>query len=164
MLRVGPRAMAGLIHFEGLRLRAYKCPADVWTIGYGNTYYEDGTKVKAGDVITKERALELKANILEKEFARHVRKSVGPIHTTPAQFGAMVMLAYNIGIGGFRRSQVLRNHLDGNWNRAAKSFRGWIRAGGKISRGLIRRRDAEAALYRGDIETYDKMIRYGKFR
>ena len=63
-------------HYEGLKLTAYLCPAKVWTIGYGNTFYENGTKVKQGDKITKERADQLFINITNKKFAEPLLKLI----------------------------------------------------------------------------------------
>lgn len=172
-LRVGPIALALMHHFEERRLTAYRCPADVPTIGWGNTYYLDGSRVRMGDRITAEHADALYTAILERDFAAPVRAAIGDAPTTPAQFGAMVSLAYNIGMGprlwvpgrkkGFRQSEVLRLHLAGNYAGAAEAFAGWTRAGGQVSDGLVRRRKAEAALYRSDFADLAKHT-YGKVR
>ena len=86
-------------------LQAYRNKNDVWTIGYGNTYYENGTKVKQGDKITAQRAETLFYNVFN-DFAKQVtgllKKSV-----TQNQFNALVSYAYNRGIGAFRNSKVL---------------------------------------------------------
>lgn len=167
--KVGPRARALMHHFEECRLTAYLCPAKVWTIGWGNTYYLDGREVKAGDRITQAEADRLFAEVVERDFAAPVSAAIGATPTSPAQFGAMVALAYNIGIGpkvwlpglkkGFRQSEVLKRHKAGDHVGAAGrngedggigAFGGWVRAGGKILAGLVRRRGAEAALYRSD--------------
>ena len=58
-MKVNAEGYALIKRFEGCRLKAYKCPANVWTIGFGNTFYENGEKVKEGDVITQQRADEL---------------------------------------------------------------------------------------------------------
>lgn len=171
-LRVGPIALALMHHFETCKLVAYRCPANVPTIGWGNTYYLDGRPVRMGDRITQQQADDLFAAILERDFAVPVRAELsvaGAASTTPAQFGAMVALAYNIGMGprawrnglkkGFRQSEVLRLHRAGNYAGAGGvsgdeptpgAFGGWVHAGGKVSNGLVRRRNAEAALYRSD--------------
>ena len=161
--KVGPKALALLDHFEDCKLVAYPDPGTQgppWTIGRGMTYYPDGRKVKPGDRITQAQADSYFATILTRDFGGAVDAAIGKAPTNAAQFGAMVALAYNIGIGpriwlpgrkkGFRQSQVLKMHLAGRYAEAAKAFAGWITAGGKVSGGLIRRREAEAALYRGD--------------
>lgn len=144
-LRTGPMAIKLLHHFEGCKLTAYKCPAGVWTIGYGDT----GPHVTAGLRWTQEQAEAAFRVRLAREFEPAVRK-VCDERTTPAQFGAMVALAYNIGVGAFARSSVARCHRDGNHAGAALAFLSWNRAGGKVMPGLTRRRSAEAALYRSD--------------
>jgi GH24 family phage-related lysozyme (muramidase) len=168
-LRVGPTALALLHHFEQCRLVAYLDAVRVPTIGWGMTYYPDGRRVRLGDRITQAEADAMFALLLERDFASSVRKALGPVPTTPAQFGAMVALAYNIGTGpamwlpgmkkGFRQSDVLKRHKAGDLIGAggvggdeptAGAFGGWVRAGGEVLAGLVRRRSAEAALYRSD--------------
>ncbi len=168
-LRVGPMALALIHHFESCRLVAYPDRVKVPTIGWGMTYYPDGRRVRLGDRITQDQADSMGAQLLERDFAGPVRKALGTATTTPAQFGAMVALAYNIGVGplfwlpgmkkGFRQSDVLKRHKAGDYasaggkagdNPTPGAFGGWIRAGGEVLAGLVRRRSAEAALYRSD--------------
>jgi len=145
-MKVNAEGYALLKKFEGCRLKAYLCPAGVWTIGFGNTFYEDGTKVKEGDVITQQRADEL-AKFIVEQFATSIRAMIKqPLNEN--QFSACVSLAYNIGTGGFKKSSVLRK-LNANPNdpTIADSFRLWNKGGGVILKGLVRRREAEIALY-----------------
>jgi len=145
-MKVNAEGYALLKKFEGCVLKAYKCPAGVWTIGFGNTFYEDGTKVKEGDVITQQRADELAKYIVE-QFATSIRAMIKqPLNEN--QFSACVSLAYNIGTGGFKKSSVLRK-LNANPTdpTIADSFRLWNKGGGVILKGLVRRREAEIALY-----------------
>jgi len=137
-----------LMHeFEGLKLESYLCPANVWTIGYGNTFYEDGKKVKKGDKISLERANELFKNITEKSFAVPLRKLiVKPLNDN--QFSALVSLAYNIGLGNFKSSTILKmvnTNPDNPFIR--EQFMRWNKASGKPLTGLTRRRHSEANLY-----------------
>lgn len=156
-LRTGPLAIKLLHHFEGCKLRAYKCPAGVWTIGYGDT----GPHVTPGLVWTQDQAEAAFRARLAREFEPAVRECC-TAETTPAQFGAMVALAYNIGTGprewkpgrpkGFRQSSVARLHRAGDHAGAALAFLSWNRVAGKAVAGLTRRRSAEAALYRSDFD------------
>ena len=135
--------------FEGLRLTAYRDSVGVWTIGYGNTFYEDGSTVKQGDKITQDRADRLFRSIVNK-FADQVRTALtNPDRISDAQFSAMVSLAYNIGIGAFKGSTLLRkvnaNPCDPT---IPDEFLRWNKAGGKVLAGLTRRRKAEADLYK----------------
>jgi lysozyme len=127
--------------FEGLRLRAYRCPAGVWTIGYGHT-----KTAKRGQVITEAEADRLLREDLHV-FERGVLDALGGAPTTENQFSAMVSLAFNIGLGAFRRSKVLALHKAGKTAEAARAFANWRKAGGKVLPGLVRRRAAEAKLY-----------------
>lgn len=138
--RIGKQGMGLLKMFEGLRLKAYVCPAGVWTIGYGST----GSHVKPGMVITEDEAEDLKRRDLVR-FERAVQQNAG--RCSQNEFDAMVCLAFNIGIGGFLRSSVLRHHKSGNKQKAANAFLLWNKGGGRVLRGLVRRREAERALY-----------------
>lgn len=141
MRQIGGKGLALIKHFEGCKLSAYKCPANVWTIGYGST----GSHVKPGMQITEQEAEKLLREDLSR-FEKAVAEDAP--NATQNQFDAMVSLAFNIGIAGFRRSSVRRLHRAGDHQGAAKAFLMWSKAGGKTLRGLVRRREAEAALYR----------------
>jgi lysozyme len=145
-MKVNSEGYALIKKFEGCRLKAYRCPANVLTIGYGNTFYEDGTKVKDGDVITQQRAEELAKFIID-QFAI----SIAPFIQKPLtenQFSACVSLAYNIGTGGFKRSSVFKKlNINPTDATIADSFRLWNKGGGKVLTGLVRRREAEIQLY-----------------
>lgn len=132
--------------FEGCKLKAYKCPAGLWTIGYGNTFYEDGTKVKQSDVITQQRAEQL-FDIIVEDFATKVDALVKS-NVSENNFSALVSFTFNVGIGNFQRSTLLRK-VNANPKDATipAEFRKWVRANGEVLKGLVRRREAEAKLY-----------------
>jgi GH24 family phage-related lysozyme (muramidase) len=133
-------------HFEGLFLKAYRCPANVWTIGYGHTglTHKDGT-VKAGRVITEAEAEDLLRHDLGK-FAKRVEDGV-TVPVNDDQFGALVSFDFNTG--GFLKS-TLRNKLNaGDFQGAADEFLKWNKAGGKVLAGLLRRRRSERNLFLG---------------
>ena len=126
--------------YEGCRLTAYKCPAGVWTIGYGHT-----AGVKQGDTITPLQANTLLTVDLQK-FENAVNKAVKkPI--TQNEFDALVSFAFNVGIGNFEKSTLLRLVNLGQFELAAKQFEKWIYAGGKPLTGLKKRRLAEKTLF-----------------
>jgi lysozyme len=145
-MKVNAEGYALIKRFEGCRLKAYKCPANVWTIGFGNTFYENGDKVKEGDVITQQRADELAKFIID-QFA----VSITPFILKPLndnQFSACVSLAYNIGTGGFKRSSVFKKlNINPQDPTIADSFKLWNKGGGKVLNGLVTRREAEIQLY-----------------
>ena len=132
--------------FEGCKLKAYQCSAKKWTIGYGNTFFEDGTLVKIGDAITQEKAEQL-FELIANEFSEKVAKLV-PSHITPNQFGALTSFAYNCGVVNLQKSTLLKkvnaNHNDPS---IKAEFLKWNKAGGKVLAGLTRRREAESNLY-----------------
>lgn len=126
---------------EGCVLHAYQDVVGVWTIGYGHTPAEPGQR------ITQDQADALLASDLGK-FEDGVDDALSDnAETSDNQFGAMVSLAYNIGLGAFRGSTVLRMHNAGNYTEAAHAFLLWDKAGGKVLAALLRRRHEEAALY-----------------
>lgn len=132
--------------FEGCKLKAYKCPAGLNTIGFGSTFYEDGTKVKEGDVITQARAEELLNNIVDK-FGKEVDALVKS-NVTDNNFAAIVSFAFNVGIGNLRKSTLLKKvNANPKDPSITAEFRKWVRANGEVLKGLVRRRDAEAKLY-----------------
>lgn len=128
--------------FEGLRLSAYKCPAGVWTIGYGTT-----AGVKEGQVITKERADELLRDDV-KRFEDQVLRLV-KVPLTQGQLDALVSFTYNLGAANLGNSTLLRLLNAGDYKGAAAQFDRWTKAGGKELPGLVKRRAAERALFEG---------------
>jgi lysozyme len=132
--------------FEGLKLKAYLCPASRETIGYGSCFYEDGSKVRLGDVISIDRADKLLMHTVAQ-----FEKQVDTLITVPLnanQLGALTSFAFNVGIGNFQRS-TLRRLVNANPSNPLirTEFSKWNKAGGKVLNGLTRRRQAEADLY-----------------
>jgi lysozyme len=132
--------------FEGCKLKAYQCSAKKWTIGYGNTFYEDGSPVLPGHAITQDKANKL-FELIADEFAGKVAKLVTS-NVTPNQFGALVSFAYNCGVVNLQKSTLLKkvnaNHNDPS---IKAEFMKWNKANSKVLAGLTRRREAEANLY-----------------
>jgi lysozyme len=121
-------------------------PNDVPTIGYGST----GPDIKLGMTWTIDQCEARFASDVDK-FARGVDRLLGEASTTGAEFGAMVSLAYNIGLAGFGRSSVLRLHKIGDHKGAARAFGLWNKQAGAALAGLTRRRAAEAGIYLGAV-------------
>lgn len=141
-MNVNNAGLALIKQFEGLRLDAYKCPAGVWTIGYGHT----GPDVAPGDTVRETDAeIFLKSDLMR--FEHGVEELLDGVPASFNEFSAMVSLAFNIGLGNFRKSSVLKYHKLGKKTLAANAFLLWVKAGGKPLAGLIRRRTAERALY-----------------
>ena len=136
-----------IMQFEGLKLTAYQDSVGIWTIGYGNTFYEDGKPVKKGDIITHNRAIEL-FNLIVKKFEVGVDELVTSL-INQNQFDALVCLAYNIGLGNFKSSSLLKMvNKSPNDTTIYLQFLRWNKAKGKVIEGLTRRRMAESNLYK----------------
>ncbi len=126
--------------FEGLRLEAYRCPAGVWTIGYGHT-----KGVKEGDIITEEQAEHFLKKDLEPVEKVVNRECMG---INQNQFDALVSFVFNVGETAFCRSTLLKCVKANPANLNIKGeFARWNKAGGMILAGLLRRRRAETELY-----------------
>lgn len=133
---------------EGLELQAYNKDG-VWTIGYGNTYYENSQPVKKGDVITLSRANSLFDSIA-KDFAKRVDKLLTVI-VNQNQFDALVSLAYNIGIPRFQGSNLLKKvNLNPKDSAIETEFLKWVYSQNKKLGGLLKRRQLEADFYFSD--------------
>jgi lysozyme len=132
-----------IISFEGIRLEAYKCPAGVWTIGVGSTV----PAVHAGEVITKQQALARFDKDLTK-FENAVDRLV-KVPLTQNQFDALVSFTFNVGEGALAKSTLLKKLNAGDYDAVPTELMRWTKGGGRELPGLVRRRRAEAAMWRG---------------
>ena len=131
--------------FEGCRLTAYKCPAGVWTIGYGHTGTVDGKAIASGMTISAAKATELlKADLATYEAAVNSYVTA-PI--TQNMFDALVSFAFNCGSGALKSSTLLKKLNGKDYSGAAAEFPKWNKAGGKVLNGLVRRRAREQQLF-----------------
>ena len=143
--QITAEGLAMIKHFEGLRTTAYQDSVGVWTIGYGHTSMAGPPMVYPGMVIT---AAEAEA-ILQQDldiFERGVSQAL-TVTTHENQFSAMVSFAFNVGLSAYRNSTLLRKHNAGDFVGAANEFPRWVYADGQVLPGLVRRREAERALY-----------------
>lgn len=147
--------------YEGCRLKAYKCSAGVWTIGYGNTTYLNGEKVKEGDTITQEEADKLFKDTVD-EFEYQVKMILGDTLKAilpESSISALTSFAYNVGIGAFCRSTLLKiiRQNKNNLKDIEIQFMKWVNANGRKLEGLVKRRNAEYNLYeKGILSQYSK--------
>jgi len=133
--------------FEGFRASPYKCSAGVWTIGYGTTFYQNGDPVTADDEsISEDYAEALLDNYVKKFINPIIRENVS-INLNKNEREAIESIIYNIGPAAFNKSTLLRKLNDGDKYGAAEQFLEWIKAAGKISKGLIKRRTKELILF-----------------
>lgn len=130
--------------FEGYYDKAYKCPAGIWTIGYGSTHIF-GRAVQPGDAITRQQA-EDQFTIDVWKFEQVVDKAV-IVRINCNQRSALVSFTYNCGPENFLTSTLLRKLNSGHPELVGDEMMKWVRGGGRILPGLVRRRTAEAALF-----------------
>jgi lysozyme len=133
--------------FEGLRLNAYLCSANVPTIGYGATYYSNDRKVSIGDKITKEAA-EVLLRKTVRDFEQNVAALLNGVTVSQNQFDALVSFAFNLGTAALAKSTLLTKvKANPNDPTISREFDKWVNAGGKKVSGLVKRRRLEAELY-----------------
>jgi lysozyme len=138
--KISDRGLDLLKQFEGVRLKAYRDPVGVWTIGYGHTI-----TAEPGMRITREEAERLLRQDLER-FEKAVRDRV-MVPINQDQFDALVSFAFNVGVGAFRKSTLLRLLNQGNYEGAKDEFKRWVYGGGRRLAGLVKRRNHEAELF-----------------
>ena len=140
MMQISKDGLDLIKQFEGLYLKAYRCPAGVPTIGYGYT-----AGVAMGQTITQQQADDyLRRDV--RQFERAVARLV-TVPLTQGQFDALVSFAFNLGEGALAQSTLLRLLNAGDYAGAAAQFDRWNKAGGRVLPGLVRRRAAERALF-----------------
>jgi lysozyme len=162
------KAGADLMHrFEGCRNKPYLCPAHIWTIGYGHVLYQEQIRLpmvrvegKETPMIRKEMPLRQEdARVWSKEeieklfaddvasFERGVLRLVPGVIGRQGSFDALVSISFNFGLGNLQRSTIRMKANRGDWEGAAEAFRMWTKGGGKVLPGLVKRREAEIALF-----------------
>ncbi len=126
--------------FEGFESKAYLCPANVWTIGYGRT-----KNVREGDVVNEAQA---ERDLFEEldEFAEQVLNTV-KVDLEQNELDALTSWTYNLGVGNLQSSTLLKKLNSGDKNSVPSEMVRWNKAAGKVLAGLTRRREAEAKLW-----------------
>lgn len=138
--------------FEGCKLKAYQCPAGVWTIGWGTTRLID-SPVRSTDTISQAMADELLQNEVENLFGPGVLHLLPMAKRwKPEQVGALVSFAYNLGLGALEESTLRKRLLAGEdpCKVVREELPRWVHAGEAVLAGLERRRAAEVAMFCGD--------------
>lgn len=141
-MKTGGQGKELIKRYEGLRLEAYRCPAGVWTIGWGHT-----KGVKAGMVIDLAEAERL---LLEDLAVAERCVNADDCTLTQNRFDALVSFAFNVGTANYRKSTLRKKVLaDPDDKTIADEFERWVYAKGKVLLGLMRRRADECELYFG---------------
>ncbi|CAB4241994.1 COG3772 Phage-related lysozyme (muraminidase) [uncultured Caudovirales phage] len=134
--------------FEGCKLKAYRCPANVCTIGYGHTSAAGSPTVMDGMSITQAQAEEILRQDLVK-YERSVQDLV-KVELTQNQFDVLVDFAYNAGVGNLKSSTMLKKINSGDLDAVPDELMKWTKGGGKVLPGLVRRRQAAGAWWNAD--------------
>ena len=140
------KGIAIIRKYEGLRLQAYICPSGLATIGFGATFFENGSRVQLGDKITRDRADQL-LFFQVKLFADEVQRIV-KVKLDENQLGALVSFCFNVGGAAFAKSTLAKKvNANPSDSTIRNEFMRWTRGGGKVLPGLVKRREEEANLY-----------------
>ena len=139
-MQISKEGLSLIKRFEGCELKAYRCPANVWTIGYGHI-----KDVKEGDEITKEEA----EYMLQEEMIEY-EGYINDLVKVPLEqcmYDALVAWVFNLGPTNFSSSSLLRVLNEKKYEEVPYEIKRWNKAGGEVLNGLIRRRKAEALLF-----------------
>jgi len=128
--------------YEGFREKAYKCPAGVWTVGYGSTTWSNGLPVKRGEVITKSHAEALLVDYINEQINPHIKD----LNLKGGQLAAIQSLIYNIGWSSFARSKCYKALKAKDWPTFIREY-DWFKGGGKVLPGLLKRRTEELYVF-----------------
>lgn len=151
------RVIEMIKHHEGVRVKPYQCPALIWTVGVGHVIDQSHIRVP----LAGRKALPIPAGwdrtLSMGEVDEMLAKDLGsfevgvrrlcPDGLTPGRLGALTSFAFNVGLGNLQRSTLRMKHNRGDYEGAAEAFLDWTKAGGKVLKGLVTRRNDERALY-----------------
>jgi lysozyme len=171
-MRTSEKGIALMHEFEGYRNKPYLCSASMWTIGWGHVLYQDQIKLpplrKEGYTgpLRKDYPLKDQDNrtwskdelvkIFKDDlvsFERGVLRLAPTLVGHQGAFDACVAFSFNAGLGNFQRSTIRMKINREEWDDAAEAFKQWTKGGGKVLPGLVRRRNAEIALFKTSFDS-----------
>lgn len=146
-MQISENGLKLIAQFEGCELKAYRCPAGIWSIGYGHT----GDDVEPDMTITEDEAFELLGRDTvktEKSVSKMLVTQIANGLINQNMFDALVSFAYNCGTGNLQKSTLLKKVKANPFDPSIENeFMRWTKAGGRELPGLVKRRKAEAELY-----------------
>jgi lysozyme len=157
---ISPKALKMIAHHEGTKLKPYRCPARLWTVGCGHVIDPNHAKVPFEErnnlaipdgwnrVFTMGEVDAILAKDLER-FERGVLKYCPTAGSRQAWLDSLVSFSFNLGLGTLQRSTLRQKHNRGDYQGAAEEFLKYTKAGGKVLKGLVNRRNDERAMYLG---------------
>ena len=157
-MKVSDAAIRMVKHHEGVRLRPYRCPALLWTVGVGHVIdpthaavkYEDRKNLPIPDGWDRQLSMGEVDIILAqdlKRFERGVARYCPAAVNSQGQFDALVSFAFNVGLGNLQRSSIRMRYNRGDIEGAADAFLMWTKAAGRVLPGLVKRRQDERAMF-----------------
>jgi lysozyme len=158
---ISAKALKMIVHHEGTKLKPYRCPAHLWTIGTGHVLYPEQGKMKIEDrlqfalkpednkIFTRNEVDAILAKDLQR-FECGVLKYCPTAGSRQNWMDALVSFSFNVGLGTLQRSTLRQKHNRGDYAGAADEFLKYCKAGGKVLRGLENRRKDERSLYMGN--------------
>lgn len=149
-MNVNEKGLALIRQCEGFRGRAYRDAVGVWTIGFGHTSMAGAPEVKPGLVVSRDKASQILARDVEM-FAEGIANVI-TTELNDNQFSALVSFAYNVGLGNFKKSSVLKAVNANDVEAVPRRLALWSKAGGRVLPGLVKRRAAEAELFATPVE------------
>lgn len=156
-MKVSDRCIEMIKHHEGVRVRPYRCPALLWTVGVGHVIdprhigvkFEDRKNLPIPDGWDRTLSMDEVNKILHDDLANFERgvERLCVVGLTQPRFDALVSISFNFGLGNLQRSSIRMRHNREDFEGAAQSFMLWTKAGGKELPGLVKRRNDERARY-----------------
>lgn len=156
-MKVSDYALKAITHHEGVRLKPYRCPARLWTVGVGHVIdpnhakvpFEERNLLPIPDGWNRKLSMDEVNAILTADLQRFERGVLRycPSGITQGRFDALVSFAFNVGLGTLQRSTLRQKHNRGDFDGAADEFLKYSMAAGKVLKGLLNRRKDERAMY-----------------
>jgi len=156
-MNVSPKCLKMIRHHEGIRLRPYRCPALLWTCLVGHVCDQSHTRIPLEqrkslpipEGWNRQFTIEEADAVLAKDLERFIRgvSKYCPVITSQGQLDALVSFSFNLGLGTLQRSTLRQKHNRGDYTGAAEEFLKYTKAGGKVLKGLVTRRNDERGLY-----------------
>jgi lysozyme len=157
-VKTSPEAIKMIKHHEGVRVKPYRCPAHLWTVGVGHVLYPEQAKMPVAERLKmplkfedfRVFSMEEVDAILAQDLARFERgvARLCPVSTShQGIFDSLVSFSFNVGLGNLQRSSLRMKTNRGDFEEAAEEFMKWTKAAGRVLPGLVKRRKDEQALY-----------------
>lgn len=154
---ISDKAIEMIRHHEGVRLKPYRCPAALWTVGVGHVLYPEQIKLPIQERLKYPLQIEHFRNFTQDEVNEILKHDLRrfeagvlrlcPFGLTQSRLDALVSFSFNVGLGNLQNSSIRMKHNRKDYEGAANSLLMWTKAAGKVLPGLVKRRNDERMLY-----------------